>query len=1088
MTKRSIRKSIAFAIALTVFSCHKEKRLFEKLEASDSGIAFENKLNPTEDFNIIDYIYFYNGGGVAVGDINGDSLPDIFLSGNQVPNKLYLNKGNLKFEDITDHAGVAGSSTWKTGSIMGDVNADGLLDIYVCAVVGLKHLSGHNELYINNGDNTFTEKSAEYGLDFESYSSTAAFLDFDLDGDLDMYLLNHAIHTPESFGHSNLRNQRTYESGGKLLRNDNGKFTDVSEQAKIFGGVNGYGLGLAVSDVNMDGYPDIFVGNDFHEDDYLYINNRDGTFFEDGKRALTAMSKFSMGNDVADVNHDGFPDLISLDMLPEDEKILKRSVDEENISIMKLRTEKYGYGYQFPRNMLHINQGNGQFSETALMSRVAATDWSWSALFADYDQDGHQDLFISNGIPRRPNDLDYIKYVSSEQVQKTIETTKLVDEKALALMPEGKAQNCIFKGDGEFEFKNMSDAWLPEEKTCATATALSDLDNDGDLDIVVNNVDEPAGIYVNQCNTDAHFLKIRIKYSAPNPFGIGTKVYSYHDGILQYKELYTARGFQASSEPLIHFGYGKTQVIDSLRIIWPNGKSQRLSNVTTNQTLVISPVKKLESISFSNPKLTNQIFDQIDPKVIGLTYQHVEDNYTDFDRLKLLPYQQSDRGPATAIGDLNGDGLTDVFFGGSKFKSAQIFTQTAQSFVKSMIPEILKDSVKEDVDAVIADFNKDGKNDLFVGSGGADFYGRALQLQDNYYLSSDSGFNSKTIEKYFENASCVKATDFDKDGDIDLFVGSESVSNDFGRLPISCMLRNSNGNFEPFQVELFASLGMITDAAWDDFDKDGKVDLIVVGEWMQPVFLKNTGNSFEKADLTGDGLNGLWQSVIPFDIDSDGDTDYVLGNWGMNSKFWASASQPMRMYYNDFDKNGKFETIVAIAKKGAYYPLDGFDMIASQIPALRKKYTAYESFAGKTIEQVFTDEELKTSSRFEVHELASGYLKNDQGQFSFVRLPMDLQVSPIMAMVRFDFDQDGNEEVLAAGNYFGVQPFHGRFASFSGAIIKNPKEIIPGHRAGLNLMNKSARQLNVISFSGSNYLIVTLNNDSAQVYKLRTLK
>jgi hypothetical protein len=447
---------LIFSLLLLNGCGNREQQLFQKLDSVKSGIAFENKLSPTDDFNIIDYLYFYNGGGIAIGDINQDGLPDLYFSGNQVKNKLYLNKGNLTFEDITESAGVAGSSTWKTGSVMGDVNGDGLLDIYVCAVVGLKNLNGHNELFINNGNNTFTESAAAYGLDFESYSSSAAFLDFDLDGDLDIYLLNHAVHTSESFGHADLRKMRTYESGGKLLRNDGAKFVDVSELAGIYGGINGYSLGVAISDFNNDGYPDIFVGNDFHEDDYFYLNNRNGTFTEQGKITFSSMSKFSMGCDVADINHDGLSDLITLDMLPEDEVILKRSVDEENKSIQKIRIEKYGYHYQFPRNMLHVNLGNGKFGETALMSGVAATDWSWSALFSDFDQDGNQDLFVSNGIPRRPNDLDYIKYVSSKEVVKTIGATKLVDQKAITLMPSGAVRNYVFKGSGSYGFNDYA--------------------------------------------------------------------------------------------------------------------------------------------------------------------------------------------------------------------------------------------------------------------------------------------------------------------------------------------------------------------------------------------------------------------------------------------------------------------------------------------------------------------------------------------------------------------------------------------------------------------------------------------------------
>lgn len=1083
--RMKINKSV-FIVLFLIFAvaCNNRKQLFEKLEASDSGITFENKLTPSEDLNIIDYLYFYNGGGVAVGDINGDDLPDLYFSGNQVPNKLYLNKGNLKFEDITDKAGVAGNNTWDTGSVMGDVNGDGLLDIYVCAVVGLKNLRGHNELFINNGDNTFSERSAEYGLDFESYSSSAAFLDYDLDGDLDIYLLNHAIHTPGSFGHANLRNVRTYETGGKLLRNDGGKFVDVSEEAKIYGGINGYGLGIAISDFNLDGYPDIYVGNDFHEDDYYYINNGDGTFTEQGKHALTATSKFSMGNDAADINHDGYPDLISLDMLPEDEAVLKRSVDEENINLLRMRVDKYGYNYQFPRNMLQINQGNGQFAETALMSNVAATDWSWSALFSDFDQDGNQDLFISNGIPRRPNDLDYIKYVSSEQVVNVIGTTKLVDEKALSLMPSGMVRNYIFKGSGSYQFEDKSAYWLPDEKTCSTAAAYADLDNDGDLDLIINNVNDKPGIYLNQINQSANYLKIKLNYSKSNSLGIGTRIYSYHSGILQMKEMYAIRGFQASSEPIIHFGYGNASVVDSIKIIWPNGESQKLLNVKVNQKLVISPVSTEETSRSSSIDEKNKrtLFEEVDPEQIGLTFKHVEDNYTDFDRLKLLPYQQCDRGPATAIGDINNDGLADIYFGGSKHISGQFYIQSGNRFIQTYIPEILKDSVKEDVDAVIADFNKDGKADLFIGTGGADFFNKARPLLDSYYSSKNSGFTLNEIADYYENASCVKPYDFDNDGDLDIFVGNESVSDDFGKVPKSYLLVNENGAFTSFQKELFESLGMVTDALWEDYNKDGKIDLIVIGEWMEPLFLKNNGNSFEKDDVLEAPLNGLWQSIASFDIDKDGDTDYVLGNWGLNSKFKASESHPMKMYYHDFDENGKSETIVAVEKHGNYYPLDGFDVIASQIPGLKKKYNSYQAFAGQKIEDIFSSKQLNKSLRYEVHQLASGYLKNEKGKYIFIPFSMDLQIAPIMAQLKYDFDNDGEEEILLGGNYFGVQPFHGRFASFPGALIKNDREIVKGSAIGLNLINQSVRHLNVITVKNNTYLLVTINNGSVQIY------
>lgn len=1080
-------KSIAFILVALVFTaCHKRVRLFEKLDAQAAGIVFENKLSPTADFNIIDYLYFYNGGGVAIGDINGDQLPDIYFSGNQVPNRLFLNKGDLKFEDITKKAGVEGNSTWNTGAVMGDVNGDGLLDIYVCAVVGLKHLRGHNELYINNGDNTFSERAAEYGLDFDTYSSSAAFLDYDRDGDLDIYLLNHAVHTAGSFGHASLRNKRSYASGDRLLRNDGSTFVDVSEAAGIYGGIIGYGLGIAISDFNLDGYPDIFVGNDFHEDDYLYMNNTDGTFREVGKEAFTCTSKFSMGNDVADINHDGLPDLMTLDMLAQDETVLKSSEGDDNVNIMRMRTNDYGYNYQFVRNMMQINEGNGKFSETALMSNVAATDWSWSALFADFDQDSNQDLFVSNGIPRRPNDLDYIKYVSNDKIVNTIETTKLVDERALSLMPSGMVANFIFKGSGSYSFEDKSDQWLPAEKTCSTASALADLDNDGDLDIVVNNVDASPGIYINQTNTSANYLKIGFRFSKPNPFGIGARVTSYHNGIQQMKELYTVRGFQASSEPMIHFGYGDAKMVDSIIVVWPDGKKQILRHVATNQALTISPESGTDIDAGNERTNTAQWFERTDPKALGLDFRHVEDAYTDFNRLKLLPYQQSDRGPATAVGDIDNDGLADIYFGGSKHIPGQLYIQSAAGFVRSYIAPLLKDSVKEDIDAVIADLSGDGNNDLFIATGGADFYHRSKPLLDVYYTYTDSAYEAKEVPDYYENASCLIETDIDGDGDADLFVGNESVSNDFGAVPRSSLLVNDHGEFSPAQKELFDHLGMVTDAVFDDYDRDGDPDLVVVGEWMQPAFLRNDNGVFVKDNVTDQKLRGLWQSISAFDIDADGDTDYILGNWGLNARFKASVDHPMRMYYSDFDSNGQSETIIAIEKNGKYYTLDNLDVLASQLPSLRKTFNSYHSFAGKTVEEVFGQQQLKMAKLYEVDFLCSGYLRNDDGRFQFVELPMSLQTAPIMAQLKFDFDSDGKTEVLLAGNYFGVQPFHGRYGSFPGAIVTQGGNVIAGNAAGLDLINHSVRHLNVISFKGDRYLLITVNDGAVQIYKVLT--
>lgn len=1082
-------KIFSTILVLVLISCSKKGGdLFENPSPEKTGIDFVNTITETNDLNILDYLYFYNGGGLAVGDINGDKLPDLYFSGNQVKNKLYLNKGDLIFEDITEKAGVEGKSTWNTGAVMGDVNGDGLLDIYVCAVVGINGFNGYNELYINNGDNTFTESAAKFGLDFDSYSSSAAFLDYDKDGDLDIYLLNHAVHTQESFGRADLRYKRVYETGDKLLRNDGEKFTDVSEEAGIFGGVNGYGLGISISDFNQDGWPDIYVGNDFHEDDYYYLNNGDGTFTESIKKAFGHISRFSMGSDVADLNGDGWPDLISLDMLPEDERVLKSSEGDDNPQILKIRTKNYGYHYQYTRNMLHINRGGTGYQETALLSGIEATDWSWSALFGDYDQDGYQDLFVSNGIPKRPNDLDYIKFVSNQQIQKKINNTKLVDQKALNMMPSGAVHNYVFKGSEELKFKNKSEDWIVADTLISGASAYADLDNDGDLDLITNNINQPATLYINTTNEKSNYLKIRLKYKKPNSFGIGTKVFSWHKGKMQYKELYTVRGFQASSEPFIHFGYGATKTIDSLKIIWPDNQYQVIKNIPVNQTLTIEP-KNTAPFNYGTLKPKKELLFSPVTNRLGINFTHEEDNYLDFNRQKLIPYQVSDRGPAFATGDLNNDGKNDIFFGGSKYKPSAVFIQTDSGYSRVKYEKIASDSLIEETAAAITDLNNDGKNDIFIGSGGADFYAKMTPLLDAYYVQKDSGFIKTNIPDYFENASVIKPFDYDNDGDIDIFVGNQAVSNDFGNIPSSYLLVNDKGNLSPLKSKDLEKAGMVTDALWSDFTGDGVKDLIVIGEWMQPTFFKNENGNLLKTTAGFTNLKGLWQSIAPFDIDGDGDIDYILGNWGTNTKFKASAEKPMKMYYGDFDANGKTETLVSVYKNNAYYLLAGLDELADEMPLLiRKKFTNYHDFAGKRTEEVIDESILEKGELLEVHTLQSGYLKNTNGTFTFVPFEYGLQVAPIMAMVSFDFNGDGAEELLLAGNYFGVKPYHGRFDSFPGALIDKKGKVTSAGLLGLEFLNKSVRALQILNFKEQPYLLVTVNNDDAQVYQINKFK
>ncbi len=1072
-----------FLLFICVVGCSREGDLFKNPNGAETGVTFENKVTPTEDLNILDYLYFYNGGGVAVGDINNDGLPDLFFSGNQVKNELYLNKGRLTFENITASAGVSGNSSWNTGAVMGDVNGDGLLDLYVCAVVGINGFNGHNELYINNGDETFTESASDYKLDYDSYGSSAAFLDYDLDGDLDIYLLNHAVHTQDSFGKADRRKQRNFQSGDKLLRNDGDEFTDVSEAAGIYGGTNGYGLGIAIADFNQDGYPDIYVGNDFHEDDYYYLNNGDGTFTESLKTYFGQTSRFSMGNDVADINHDGWPDILSLDMLPKDEKVLKSSEGDDNIQTQKIRIEHYGFHYQFTRNMLQINQPGGSFEETALMSGIAATDWSWSALFADYDQDGELDIFVSNGITKRPNDLDYINFVSDDQIKRKLSNTKLVDQKALNMMPSGNIQNMIFKGNRDLKFEDMSGKWITGDTLISGASALADLDNDGDMDIVTNNSNSPASLYINKTDKSAAYLKLRIKYPGPNTSGIGTKVFSYNNGNLQYRELYTVRGFQASSEPILHFGFGTAQKVDSLRIVWPDRSTQLIKDIPTNQTLTLRPEKTKPFDYKSLQPEKEEIFKKVKNN-LGIEFVHEEDSYLDFNRQKLIPYALSDRGPATAVGDLNQDGKADIYFGGSKFYPSQVYVQSDSSFIKEHFGTFESDSINEDVAAVIEDFDGDGRNDLFSGTGGGDFYNEMKPLLDSYYQQKDTFFVKAPLPDYFEHASVVKASDMDQDGDIDLFVGNQIVTNDFGHSPASYLLRNEGGKFSLVENETLRLAGMVTDAAWSDFDGDGIKDLITVAEWGSPRFFRNKKGILEEVEVLDHSLAGLWQSLVPFDIDSDGDMDYMLGNWGTNSKFRASEDAPLRMYYSDFDENGRTETIVTVNKDGKFYPIEGLGGLTSEIESLRKKFTSYSAFAGKPIEDILDQKILNKATIMDVTELRSGYLENTGGSFSFTAFGNPLQQAPVTAFLVFDFDGDGAEEVLAAGNYFGLKPYHGRLGSFGGAMIKGKKDVSLGRQIGLDLAHKSTRNLSIISLNNQPYLLVTYNNERAVVYEL----
>ncbi|MCL6217289.1 VCBS repeat-containing protein [Zunongwangia pacifica] len=1058
--------------------------LFKELDAEITNLDFTNTLTATDSLNILDYLYYYNGGGIAIGDINNDSLPDIFLTGNQVSNKLFLNKGNLQFEDITETAGVAGNSDWNTGTAIVDINGDGLLDIYVCAVVGINGLKGKNELFINNGDGTFTEKAAEYGLDFKNYSTNVAFFDYDNDGDLDMYLLNHAVHTVNTYGPAEIREKRNEKSGDKLLRNDGDHFTDVSEEAGIYGGPNGYGLGIATADFNNDGFTDIYISNDFHEDDFYYLNNGDGTFTESLKSKFGHTSRFSMGSDAADVNNDGFLDILTLDMLPDDEKVIKASMGDDSPDIHKMKSERLHYHEQFSRNMLQINQDGEYFQDLGLISGLAATDWSWSALFADYDLDGIQDVFISTGIPKRPNDYDYIKYVSNNQIQKELSKGNKIDKKAIEMMPSGAVENRIFKGTGNLNFKDLSGSWISKDSIMSTGSAYADLDNDGDLDIITNNINAPARIYENLITeNNKNFLKIKLNYKKPNIHGIGSKAIAYQNGQQQIKQLFTTRGFQSASEAVLHFGFPETTKIDSLLIIWPDNSVQKLSNLNLGQTIYLEPEGALKKVNYAELFPKNKLwFTKID-SLPGLDYEHKENRYQDFDRQKLIPYQISDRGPAVVVKDINGDGKEDIFFGSAKFDKSAVYFQTKNGFEKQTITALESDAPSEDISAIIEDFDHNGENDLLVVSGGGEYYGENKALLDRLYLQQDKNFSKVKFPEYFENGSVVKAADYDNDGDLDLFIGSAAVSNDFGNIPKSFLLKNNQGNFSIDNENNLGKIGMVTDAIWTDFNSDGQIDLIVVGEWMAPQFYENQNGKLIAYKIEGD-VKGLWQSIAEFDIDGDGDKDYLLGNWGLNTKLKANKENPLKMYYLDFDNNGRTETILAQKKNGNYYPVNGLDMLVGQLSYLRKKFPDYKSFAGKTIKEIFDKEQLAKAKVLEVETLASGYLLNDNGNFSFKAFKTPLQIAPITSFLEYDFNKDGKTEVLLGGNYFGTIPYHGKFDQLAGIMLQSVDTFIEAKDLGINFTQKAVINLNILHLENKEYLLVTYNNRKPEVYKL----
>ncbi len=1090
-------------ILLLIFSCKpgvKEKdELFTLLSPAITKVDFANQLKENEQFNIIQYLYFNNGAGVAAGDINNDGLIDLYFTSNQNSNKLYLNKGNFKFEDITKKAGVAGTGDWKTGVTMADVNGDGFLDIYVCQVGKYKVLHGRNQLFINQGDLTFKEEAQKYGLDFQGFSHQAAFFDYDMDGDLDMYLLNHSVHTARSYGPVSLRYDHDPLAGDRLYRNDevDGRrfFTDVTSQAGIHNSQIGYGLGVNISDINNDGWPDIYISNDFHEDDYLYINNGNGTFSERLAELIQHTSRSSMGNDVGDINNDGLLDIIVLDMIPEEEKIRKQSGGEDDYELFMLKLQ-FGYGSQFVRNTLQLNLGGDMFSEIGLLAGVYSTDWSWSPLFCDVDNDGWKDLFITNGIYRRANDLDYVKFLVDNSFF-TLKSNKDAPDRVLyEKMPLYPYFNYMYKNNGDLTFTNMAGEWGFKTRSYSNGAVYADLDNDGDLDLIVNNINDKAYIYRNNAETllENHFLSVALKGQGMNTRGIGARVTLYYDGQIQVSEQFPTRGFLSSISDALHFGLGPVSVIDSIVVRWPDLSVQTIKNVEADQIITLEMKNAAAGITSDNQE--NEKIKLFSPaKIPGLEFRHQEDDYVDFHRESLIPHSLSAEGPALAVGDVNGDGLDDLFVGGAKGQPSRIFIQRSDGSFKHLdIPHFIIDSFAEDVDACFFDADNDGDMDLYIVRGGNEMPVGNPLLADLLLINDGKGvFTRADLPFMAYNGSVVRPCDFDGDGDIDLFVGSRSVPGAYGLSPDQFLLENDGkGNFKVVtddRISAFKSIGMVTDARWMDYDQDGDPDLVITGEWMKVNIYRNDNGHFTDATTTA-GLgetSGWWNCIVVADIDSDGDLDLIGGNLGLNSMLKASVMEPVEMYLNDFDINGSLDQVICSYRNSISYPVASLDELTIQMPGLGKKYTRYSDFGGKTVMDIFDKNAISQSTlkRAELFETCL-FINNGNGTFEINPLPTPAQFSKVRDILVRDFNRNGKMDLVLVGNDYYARPSMGRYdASYGWYIPAGPghtfKPLMPDE-SGLKIKG-DARRIIPIKVLGKHYLVVGLNNGDLQIFE-----
>ncbi len=1090
------------AIACFTISCgndesegtpgNNSEKLFQLLKPEETGIDFINNVVDGETFNILTYRNFYNGGGVAIGDINNDSLPDIYFTSNQGKNKLYLNKGNLQFEDITAKAGVAGIMDWSTGVTMADVNADGFLDIYVCNSGDVQGNNRKNELFINNGNLTFSEKAKEFNLDNEGYSTHAAFFDYDQDGDLDCYILNNSFRDPSKIELYKKVRQQPSAGGHRLMRNDGETFTDVTTQAGIYSSDIAFGLGVAISDLNGDHLPDIYISNDFWERDYLYLNKGNGQFSEELPSRINYCSTSSMGADIADINNDGRPEIFTTDMLPGDNYRLKTNMafDPYHLEDMKYRAN---YHYQITQNCLHLNDGNANFSEIAQLSGVDATDWSWGALIFDFENDGRKDIFVSNGILKDIMSMDFLEFYGNEERLRNTDRQGILDyRKFISMIPTTPLQSYAFSNAGNLQFTNNATGLGFSTVGYSNGAAYGDLDNDGDQDLVVNNNNATCYVYRNDASRTSgnHFLKVRFRDTGKNVFGIGAEVrLKMRDSVFVLQN-YNTRGFQSSVEPILLFGVGKATSIDTLQVTWPDGRTQIITNVKPDQTITANhgDATRAENTSLEP---FQSMFQEVGQKLIDPAAVHHEDRYNDFNDELLLIRLLSTEGPKLVRGDVNKDNLVDFILLNAAGDPIKLFIQkTDGRFGFKATAAFSDDAGFESTCGVLFDYDRDGDSDFIVGSGGNEPRMPRSNFLVRLYLNDGNGNFTRVPPSFppvIGNFSTLKAEDFDRDGDIDLFLGARNVPGNYGLPPRSYLLVNENGSWKDVAPPSLANVGMVTDAVWSDIDSDKDPDLIVVGDWMEIHIFRNDGGILDKSTVPKS--NGWWNKIVAADLDNDGDQDFVVGNWGLNTKLKASPSRPLTMFVNDFDRNGKSECII-----NWYPPLDSVSYpfstkpeLTSQLPGLKKQILKYEDYGSKTYDSLFPAEIRNTSLKYEANNLESCILWNNNGSFELKPLPLEAQFSPVFGIVADDLDNDGKTDIWLGGNFYGLKPQVGRHNASKGVYLKGDggKQFtyISPLKTGISIEGE-VRDVAIIQSNGSKDLIIARNNAKVLLFKM----